>query len=191
MAPLLILGAIMWFFVLKSGVHATLAGVVTAFFIPMKDKWGKSPLHSVEHALSPYVLYVIVPIFAFANAGVVLSGLGPDQLLAPVPIGVALGLVLGKQVGVFGVTWIMVKTKLARMPSGASWLQVYGIACLAGIGFTMSLFIGGLSFGESMLMNEVRLGVLAGSIISGILGYTALMVASSKAAATKTAAPVR
>ena len=190
-APLLILGAIMWFFVLKSGVHATLAGVVTAFFIPMKDKWGKSPLHSVEHALSPYVLYVIVPIFAFANAGVVLSGLGPDQLLAPVPIGVALGLVLGKQVGVFGVTWIMVKTKLARMPSGASWLQVYGIACLAGIGFTMSLFIGGLSFGESMLMNEVRLGVLAGSIISGILGYTALMVASSKAAATKTAAPVR
>ncbi|WP_417720960.1 Na+/H+ antiporter NhaA [Salipiger sp.] len=186
-APTLLLGTILWVLVLKSGVHATLAGVITAFCIPIKDKWGKSPLHSVEHALSPYVLYVIVPIFAFANAGVVLTGLGMEQLLDTVTLGVALGLVFGKQIGVFGVTWIMVKTGMARMPHGASWLQIYGIACLAGIGFTMSLFIGGLSFGESLNMNEVRLGVLMGSAVSGILGYTALILAAPRAEQEATA----
>lgn len=177
-APILLLGVVMWFFVLKSGVHATLAGVVTAFFIPLKDKWGKSPLHSIEHGLSPYVLYFIIPVFAFANAGVVLTGMQFADLFAALPLGIALGLVLGKQVGVFGVTWLMVKLGLARMPHGATWLHIYGVACLAGIGFTMSLFIGSLSFADAELMNQVRLGVLSGSIISGVLGYAALMIAA-------------
>ena len=180
MAPMILLGVIMWFFVLKSGVHATLAGVITAFFIPLKDKWGKSPLHSLEDALTPYVLYVIIPIFAFANAGVVLSGLSISDMISPLPMGIALGLILGKQIGVFGITYAMVKLKLARMPQGANWLHVYGVACLAGIGFTMSLFIGGLSFADPELMNQTRLGVLSGSIVSAILGYTALIVARNR-----------
>lgn len=177
MAPMILLGAIMWVLVLKSGVHATLAGVITAFFIPLKDKWGKSPLHSLEHALTPYVLYLIVPIFAFANAGVVLGGLALGDILAPLPLGIALGLILGKQIGVFGMTYAMVKLNLARMPQDATWLHIYGISCLAGIGFTMSLFIGGLSFSDAELMNQTRLGVLSGSIISAILGYSALIIA--------------
>lgn len=180
MAPMILLGVIMWFFVLKSGVHATLAGVITAFFIPLKDKWGKSPLHSLEDALTPYVLYVIIPIFAFANAGVVLSGLSISDMISPLPMGIALGLILGKQIGVFGVTFAMIKLKLARMPQGANWLHVYGVACLAGIGFTMSLFIGGLSFADPELMNQTRLGVLSGSIVSAILGYTALIIARNR-----------
>ena len=177
-APALLLGAIMWYFVLKSGVHATLAGVVTAFCIPLKDKWGKSPLHSLENGLTPHVLYLIIPIFAFANAGVVLKGMTFNDLLAPLPLGIALGLIVGKQVGVFGLTMLMVKTGIAKMPHGATALHIYGISCLAGVGFTMSLFIGGLSFADAEMMNQVRLGVLSGSIVSGILGYTALMLAS-------------
>ena len=177
-APALHLGAIMWHFVLKSGVHATLAGVVTAFCIPLKDKWGKSPLHSLENGLTPYVLYLIIPIFAFANAGVVLKGMTFNDLLAPLPLGIALGLIVGKQVGVFGLTMLMVKTGIAKMPHGATALHIYGISCLAGVGFTMSLFIGGLSFADAEMMNQVRLGVLSGSIVSGILGYSALMLAS-------------
>ncbi len=177
-APALLLGAIMWYFVLKSGVHATLAGVVTAFCIPLKDKWGKSPLHSLENGLTPYVLYLIIPIFAFANAGVVLKGMTFNDLLAPLPLGISLGLIVGKQIGVFGLTMLMVKTGIAKMPHGATALHIYGISCLAGVGFTMSLFIGGLSFADAEMMNQVRLGVLSGSIVSGILGYTALMLAS-------------
>jgi NhaA family Na+:H+ antiporter len=187
-APAILLGTIMWFFVLKSGVHATLAGVVTAFFIPLRDKWGKSPLHALENGLAPYVLYLIVPIFAFANAGVVLTGLTVADLLAPLPLGIALGLVVGKQIGVFGVTFAIVKLGLAGMPRGANWLHIYGIACLAGIGFTMSLFIGGLSFSDPGMMNGVRLGVLSGSILSAILGYTALMLASHKSPAAENTA---
>lgn len=176
-APAVLLGVIMWFFVLKSGVHATLAGVITAFCIPLKDKWGKSPLHSLEHALTPYVLYLIIPIFAFANAGVVLQGMTFADLLAPLPLGIALGLVLGKQIGVFGITYVMVKGGMARMPHGANWMHIYGVACLAGIGFTMSLFIGSLSFSDASMMNQVRLGVLSGSAISAILGAGALLLA--------------
>lgn len=186
-APILVLGAILWVLVLKSGVHATLAGVVTAFFIPLKDKYGKSPLHSLEHALSPYVLYLIVPIFAFANAGVVLKGMTLADLAAPLPMGIALGLILGKQLGVFGITFAMVKLGLARMPSGANWAQIYGISCLAGIGFTMSLFIGSLSFTDQALMNEVRMGVLCGSILSGIMGYVALRLSTRGAPASERA----
>ncbi len=174
-APALLLGAVMWFLVLKSGVHATLAGVVTAFCIPLVDKYGKSPLHSLEHGLTPYVNYGILPIFAFANAGVVLAGMSFGDLLAPLPLGIALGLILGKQIGVFGITWAIVRLGLARLPHGVGWAHVYGVACLAGIGFTMSLFIGSLSFQDATLMNDVRMGVLSGSVVSMLLGYSVLM----------------
>ncbi|RBO54784.1 Na+/H+ antiporter NhaA [Rhodovulum sp. BSW8] len=186
-APMILLGTIMWFFVLKSGVHATIAGVVTAFCIPLTDKWGKSPLHALEHALSPYVLYLILPIFAFGNAGVVLTGISPSDLLQPLPLGVALGLVIGKQLGVFAVTFAMVKSGLARLPEGVGWVHIYGLSCLAGIGFTMSLFIGSLSFGDPALMNDVRLGVLCGSAISAVLGYAALRLIASPAGAKQVA----
>ncbi len=180
-APAILLGTIMWVLVLKSGVHATLAGVVTALFIPLTDKWGKSPLHRLEDGLTPYVMYLIVPIFAFANAGVVLQGMTFGDLLAPLPLGIALGLIFGKQLGVFGLTYILVKSGLAKLPHGAGWLHIYGIACLAGVGFTMSLFIGSLSFADPALMNQVRMGVLSGSLVSAVLGYSALMIAASKA----------
>lgn len=182
LAPAILLGVIMWFFVLKSGVHATLAGVITAFCIPLVDRFGKSPLHALEHGLTPYVLYLIVPVFAFANAGVVLTGLAFSDLIAPLPLGIALGLIVGKQVGVFGVSYLMIKIGLARLPNGANWAHIYGVACLAGIGFTMSLFIGSLSFDDALLMNQVRLGVLSGSLVSGLMGYGILMLAPRSAA---------
>ncbi|WP_347310363.1 Na+/H+ antiporter NhaA [Defluviimonas sp. SAOS-178_SWC] len=174
-APFVLLGTVLWVLVLKSGVHATLAGVVTAFFVPLKDKYGKSPLHGLEHALSPYVLFLIVPVFAFANAGVVLKGLTFSDLFAPLPLGIAAGLVIGKQAGVFGMTWLIVKAGWARLPYAVTWAHIYGLACLAGIGFTMSLFIGGLSFDDQAHMNAVRLGVLAGSAISALIGYSVLL----------------
>lgn len=179
-APIVLLGTVLWVLVLKSGVHATLAGVVTAFFVPLKDKYGKSPLHSLEHALSPYVLFLIVPVFAFANAGVVLTGLTLGDLFAPLPIGIAAGLVIGKQLGVFGATWLVVRAGWARLPHGVTWAQIYGLACLAGIGFTMSLFIGGLSFDTADNMNAVRLGVLAGSAVSAMTGYVVLLMAAQR-----------
>ena len=179
----LLLGIVLWFLVLRSGVHATLAGVVTAFCIPLVDRWDKSPLHAWEHAISPWSTYVIIPIFAFANAGVVLAGMSVADLLQPLPMGIALGLILGKQIGVFGLTFLMVKFGMARLPHGANWLHIYGVACLAGVGFTMSLFIGGLSFEDPAMINQVRMGVLSGSIISGILGYVALMLAASRSRA--------
>lgn len=186
MAPMILLGVILWILVLKSGVHATLAGVITALCIPLTDKWGKSPLHSLEHALAPYVLYLIVPIFAFANAGVVLTGISLSDLFAPLPMGIAMGLILGKQIGVFGATYITVRMGFARLPQGVTWAHIYGLSCLAGIGFTMSLFIGGLSFSDAEMMNQVRLGVLSGSIISAILGYVVLMATTSKPAVDAT-----
>ena len=173
-APFVLLGAVLWVLVLKSGVHATIAGVVTAFFLPLRDRFGKSPLHSVEHGLQPYVMFLIVPIFAFANAGVVLSGLSFADLFAPLPLGIAAGLFVGKQIGVFGATWLTVRSGLARLPEGVTWRHIYGLACLAGIGFTMSLFIGGLSFADPALMNAVRLGVLSGSALSAVVGYVVL-----------------
>lgn len=173
-APAILLGIIMWVLVLRSGVHATLAGVITAFCIPLVDKWGKSPLRSLEHGLEPYVNFMIIPIFAFANAGVVLSQLSLSDLTSAVPLGIAGGLVIGKQVGIFGIVYLMVKLGLARMPHGTTWVHIYGVACLAGIGFTMSLFIGSLSFEDAALMNQVRVGVLCGSIISGIIGFAIL-----------------
>lgn len=179
MAPILLLGVVLWVLVLKSGVHATLAGVITAFLIPLKDKWGKSPLHALEHGLSPYVLFFIVPVFAFANAGVSLAGIELGDMLAPLPLGIALGLILGKQIGVFGATWATVKLGFAQLPHGVTWAHIYGLSCLAGIGFTMSLFIGSLSFADPELMNAVRLGVLSGSLISGVVGFAVLRMSAT------------
>jgi NhaA family Na+:H+ antiporter len=176
-APIILCGMVLWVLVLKSGIHATLAGVVVALFVPMTDRTGTSPLHAVETALTPYVMFLIVPLFAFANAGVVFEGLTLADLLAPLPLGIALGLVAGKQIGVFGTTWLMVRFGLARLPRGVGWSQVYGVACLAGIGFTMSLFIGTLSFDDTAMMNAVRLGVLTGSAVSAVLGVLALRLA--------------
>jgi len=177
-APTLLLGLVLWLMVLKSGVHATLAGVVAAFMIPVTARDGSSPLHKLETALSPYVLYLIIPIFAFANAGVRLSGLTMAEMLAPVPAGIAAGLVIGKQAGVFTAAALVVVLGLARLPAGMGWAQLYGVACLSGIGFTMSLFIGSLSFADPALMDGVRLGVLAGSAVSAVMGLTVLAIAS-------------
>ncbi len=179
-APILFLGVVLWVLVLKSGVHATLAGVITAFFIPLKDRWGKSPLHSLEHGLEPWVAFFIVPVFAFANAGVSFSGMSMDAITSPLTVGIVAGLVLGKQAGVMGATWLVVRTGIATLPYGANWAHVYGLSALAGIGFTMSLFIGGLSFDDPALMNEVRLGVLVASAISAVIGYAVLMAVSRK-----------
>lgn len=186
-APILILGVVLWVLVLKSGVHATLAGVATAFFIPIKDRWGKSPLHSLEHALAPYVLFMIVPIFAFANAGVSLKGMSLEALFAPVPFGIVAGLVVGKQIGVLGLTFLTVRFGLARLPHGVGWIHIYGVSALAGIGFTMSLFIGSLSFADQTLMNDVRLGVLVASALSAAIGATVLLMAGNPVRETEKA----
>lgn len=157
----------------KSGVHATLAGVMLALTIPGAggQQSGASPLDRLERLLQPFVSLGIVPIFGFANAGVSLAGFGPAQLLQPVPLGVALGLFVGKQAGVFAFTWLAVKLRLAQFPHGASWPQFYGVALLCGIGFTMSLFIGLLAFpGDQLLQDEMKIGVLAGSLASSIVG---------------------
>lgn len=186
-APYTILGLIMWVCVLKSGVHATLAGVITALFIPIegKSKDSHSPLLRLEHGLHPWVSFMIVPLFAFANAGVSLKGLALPDLLSPLTLGIAAGLFVGKQIGVFGLSYLAVKCKIARLPEGMSWLQLYGLALLTGIGFTMSLFIGTLAFNSVDLMNSVRLGVLAGSTLSALLGVAILYIATQPEAADK------
>jgi len=181
MTPYLIIGIFMWVCVLKSGVHATLAGVLIAMAIPLKEKDGdKALLLRAEHALHPWVAFLILPLFAFANAGVNLAGLSLSDLAQPLPLGIALGLFFGKQIGVFGATWIGAKTGLARLPEGVTWQHVYGVACLTGVGFTMSLFIGSLAFSSPETMNTVRLGVISGSLLSGIVGYIVLRMASPK-----------
>jgi len=179
-APYLIIGIFMWVCVLKSGVHATLAGVLIAMAIPLKEKDGdKALLLRAEHALHPWVAFLILPLFAFANAGVNLTGLSIADLAAPLPLGIALGLFFGNQIGVFGATWIGSKTGLAKLPEGVNWRHVYGVACLTGVGFTMSLFIGSLAFASPETMNTVRVGVITGSVMSGIVGVIALYSAGS------------
>ncbi|MEG3617035.1 Na+/H+ antiporter NhaA [Magnetovibrio sp. PR-2] len=178
-APYVLIGLIVWVGVLKSGVHATLAGVLIALTVPMRDDEGNSPLTDVEHALFPWVSYFIMPVFAFANAGVSLAGLSFADLFTPVPLGIALGLFIGKQLGVMSLIWISVKAGLARLPDGVSWRETYGVACLTGIGFTMSLFIGTLAFDSPDQLNAVRLGVLMGSLASGALGFVVLRRALS------------
>jgi len=182
LSPYLLVGAVLWWLVLKSGVHATLAGVALALTIPLKRSVAApddraSPLHRLEHAIQPWVAFVVVPIFGFANAGVSLVGVSLAALLAPVPLGVAAGLFLGKQVGVFGAAWLAVKLRLADCPAHASWGQVYGVALLCGIGFTMSLFIGLLAFNRPELQDATKLGVLAGSTLSALLGALVLRIA--------------
>jgi NhaA family Na+:H+ antiporter len=171
--PYLLLAAALWFAVLSSGVHATIAGVLAALAIPLGDD-RDSPLERLEHALHPWVAFAIVPLFGFANAGVSFAGIGMGQLLAPLPLGIAAGLFLGKQIGIFGSLRLAVAFGLAQRPAGASWTQVYGVALLCGIGFTMSLFIGGLAFTDPMLIDEVKIGVLGGSILSAICGFVVL-----------------
>ena len=174
--PYAIIGLIVWAAVLKSGVHATLAGVMIALTIPLhgKKEGDQSPLHKVEHDLHPWVAYMVLPIFAFANAGVSFAGLSPSSLMAPVTMGVALGLFFGKQIGVLAMSYLAVSTKLARLPQGVGWGHLYGVACLTGVGFTMSLFIGTLAFETVDVLNQVRLGVLVGSLASGLVGFLVL-----------------
>jgi NhaA family Na+:H+ antiporter len=168
----IVVGLVIWVCVLKSGVHATLAGVVTALAIPMKDRDGAPLAGAIEHGLQPWVAFVVLPMFAFANAGVTLIGVSPASLLNTIPLGIAAGLVVGKAVGIFGTSWLMIRTGLAAAPAGASFRQLFGVCVICGIGFTMSLFIGTLAF-EGMdpgYETQLKLGVLAGSLIAGILG---------------------
>lgn len=185
LAPYLIAGALLWFFMLQSGIHATLAGVILALCIPMGDpeKKTKSPLLHLEEKLHPWVAFAVVPIFGFANAGVSLAGISPRDLLDPVPLGVTLGLLLGKQLGVFGLAALAIRFGLAKLPEGSNWVQLYGVALLCGIGFTMSLFIGALAFpGAPHLVDEVKVGVLMGSILCAILGVVVLIKAGRQKA---------
>jgi len=166
----------MWVAVLKSGVHATLAGVAIAFFIPLRTKNPDvaSPLLRAEHGLQPYVMLLVMPVFAFANAGVRLIGLTADEIFGPVPFGIALGLFFGNQIGIMGVSFLIIRLKLCELPKGVTWLQLWGASALAGIGFTMSLFIGMLAFTDPSYQASLRIGVLSGSLVSGILGYAIL-----------------
>lgn len=174
----LLLAALLWLAVLWSGVHATVAGVLSAIFIPLRPAARSSqdtpPLVRLEHSLQPWVAFAIVPVFGFANAGVSFAGIGMQQLLAPLPLGVAAGLFLGKQAGIMSTLWLCIKLRLAPTPANASWSQIYGICLLCGIGFTMSLFIGGLAFSDPLLIDEVKIGVLGGSILSAAAGFLVL-----------------
>lgn len=176
MWPYLLVGVVLWVAVLKSGVHATLAGVVVGLLLPIRGKTADKPslVKNLTHTLHNPVNLAIMPIFAFANAGVNLAGFSLGALLAPLPLGIMLGLFVGKQIGVVGLAWVAVKSGIAKMPDGVNWTHIYGAALLAGIGFTMSLFIGNLAFSDPEQAAGVRLGVLSGSILSGVLGYIIL-----------------
>ena len=183
LGPYMIIGLILWVCVLKSGVHATLAGVTLAFCIPLRTKNAEpSPSLSLEHALHPWVAYGILPLFAFANAGLSLSGVTVESFTHMVPMGIAIGLLLGKTVGVFGLTWLAVKSGIAALPAGANWGQVLGVAILCGIGFTMSLFVGSLAFvaDSSEYAGMDRMGILTGSLFAALIGYAVMVVASRK-----------
>ena len=180
--PYLIVGLFMWFFTYKSGIHATIAGVLLASTIPhrVKDK-DFSLLLKLEHAISPYVAFMIMPLFAFANAGVSLEGLSLGSLLAPVPLGILCGLFFGKQIGVLLFSYVSIKFKIAEVPSNSNWLSIYGVSILTGIGFTMSLFVGNLAFVENIeYIDGVKIGVLSGSLLSTVFGYLILLVSSKK-----------
>jgi NhaA family Na+:H+ antiporter len=180
--PYVIVGLIVWVCVLKSGIHATLAGVVTALAIPLRDKHGGSPLETAEHALHSWVAFAVLPMFAFVNAGVSLQGVSLATLAQGVPLGIAIGLVLGKAVGVFGASWLMIRFAGAALPAQASLRQFFGVCVLCGIGFTMSLFIGGLAFaGQGVgYETQVKIGVLGGSLIAGVLGAAILLGAARR-----------
>ena len=180
--PFIALAIALWVAVMLSGVHATVAGVLAALTIPVVRSPGapdspKSMLHRLEHAIQPWVAYLIVPLFGFANAGVSLSGLTLASLAAPLPLGIAAALVVGKQIGIFGSVRLAVALGIARRPRGTSWLHIYGVSLLCGIGFTMSLFIGSLAFDDPELASTVKIGVLAGSLLSALLGYLLFLAA--------------
>jgi NhaA family Na+:H+ antiporter len=180
LAPYLVVGALLWVSVLKSGVHATLAGVVLALFIPLEPAGEGDearPAIRLEHAIRPWSAWFIMPVFAFANAGLSLAGLTLASLTAPLPLGIVAGLFLGKQIGIMLGAGLLIGLGIAAMPAGASWRSLYGVAILGGIGFTMSLFIGTLAFDDAAHHAEVRLGVLAGSLLSALVGYAALRLA--------------
>jgi len=185
-APYILVGIFLWICVLKSGVHATLAGVIAALAIPLSAKDGSSPLKHLEHILHPWTAFLVLPIFAFANAGVSLAGLQIADLMAPLALGIAAGLAIGKQIGVFGFMYLATRIGLVKRPAGVTWLQLYGLACLTGIGFTMSLFIGNLAFVDPDQIETVKLGVISGSLISGVLGYCILRFAASSSHARAT-----
>jgi NhaA family Na+:H+ antiporter len=188
-SPYILVGIIMWVATLKSGVHATLAGVILAMFIPLSSKkTEESPLKQLEGDLHHIVAFFVLPIFAFANAGLVLKGITVEQALHGVPLGIAAGLFMGKQLGVFGFCWLTIKLGYASLPSGANMKSLYGIAALCGVGFTMSLFIGSLAFEEAgvNLVFDERLGIIAGSLASGLLGYMILHFSLNKTAAKQT-----
>ena len=180
--PYLLLGLILWFFTHESGIHATISGVLLATVIPHRKKEKDfSLLTKIEHSISPYVAFGIMPLFALANAGVSLSGMNFDSLLLPVPLGILLGLFIGKQIGVFLFSIISIKLKIAQMPNNVNWLNFYGVGVLTGIGFTMSLFIGNLAFVENVqYISGVKIGVLTGSLLSTVFGYVLLLVATKK-----------
>ena len=180
--PYLLLGLILWFFTHESGVHATISGVLLATVIPHRKKEKDfSLLIKIEHGISPYVAFGIMPLFAFANAGVSLEGVNFNSLLSPVPLGILLGLFFGKQIGVLLFSLASIKLKIAEMPNNANWLNFYGVGVLTGIGFTMSLFIGNLAFMENtQYIDGVKIGVLAGSLLSSIFGYFLLLMTSKK-----------
>ena len=181
LSPYICLGLILWVCILKSGLHATLAGVLVAFFIPSKSGNSEdSPLYKLEHSLHVWVAFLILPIFALANAGVSFKGLSLDLFAEPVTLGIALGLFFGKQIGVMAFTLLGTLLNLCSIPDDVSWRQYYGLALLTGIGFTMSLFIGGLAFGEGEIQTLVRIGVISASLLSGILGYTTLRLTPAK-----------
>ncbi len=169
--PYVLVGAFVWLCVLKSGVHATLAGVVTALAVPIVEGEKEGPLERLEHALSPYVTFAILPLFAFANAGVSLEGISLAHVAGPIPLGIALGLFLGKAAGIFSFARAAIAMRMGQMPEGASNTQLFGVAVLGGIGFTMSLFIGTLAFTTHDAAVDVRIGVLAGSLLSAVTGY--------------------
>jgi len=180
--PYLLLGLILWFFTHESGIHATISGVLLATVIPHRKKEKDfSLLTKIEHSISPYVAFGIMPLFALANAGVSLSGMNFDSLLLPVPLGILLGLFIGKQIGVFLFSIISIKLNIAQMPNNANWLNFYGVGVLTGIGFTMSLFVGNLAFVENVqYISGVKIGVLTGSLLSTLFGYVLLLVATKK-----------
>jgi len=188
-SPYIFIGAIMWVATIKSGVHATLAGVLLAMFIPMRCKTDEnfSPLKNLEHDLHAAVVFFILPMFAFANAGIDFSNVGVDALLHDVSVGITLGLFFGKQFGIFGICWLFIKLKIASLPQGMDWTRLYGTAALCGIGFTMSLFVGSLAFEETgvNLLFDERLGIILGSLISGLAGYFILRMSLDKESSSR------
>ncbi|MEM6908842.1 MAG: Na+/H+ antiporter NhaA [Pseudomonadota bacterium] len=169
--PYILLTVVMWVFVLKSGVHATLAGVTAAMMVPMVARDGTHLLEHMEHGLHKFVAFVIIPIFGFANAGVTLLGLSPADLFQPLPLGIALGLLIGKQIGIVGFAFVAVKAGIAKLPENVGWRKIHGLSLLAAIGFTMSLFIGNLAFADPAQVDAVKLGVLAGSLVAALAGF--------------------